>query len=178
MITHPEMVKKLVKDPQEIIDTLTLKKVDMWHAATGIGGEGPELLAGFFDDPHKGVDAGNVMEELGDIEFYVQQLVSNTGITRTIPEKAQGLSPVKVAIACGNVLDIVKKHVVYDQELNEGKLTAAVAELDHAMAAIRARFHWSRDDVLDHNIEKLSRRYKGLKYTDDAAKQRADKADA
>jgi NTP pyrophosphatase (non-canonical NTP hydrolase) len=83
-VTHPEMVAMLAKKPEAILPTLDLDKVDLIHAVMGIVGEAGELLDGIkkhviYD---KELHLTNVVEELGDIEFYIEQLRQRLGITR------------------------------------------------------------------------------------------------
>lgn len=83
-IKHHEMVAALVKKPGAIIPQLTEEKVDLIHAIMGISGEAGELLdaikkATIYDKP---LDRENVVEELGDLEFYIEQLRQRLGITR------------------------------------------------------------------------------------------------
>lgn len=54
------------------------------HAAVGIAGEGGEVLdaAKKLWVYSKPLDLGNVIEELGDIEFYMQAMRSLLGISR------------------------------------------------------------------------------------------------
>lgn len=116
-ITHPELVKTLVKSPHAIMGSLSSSKVDLIHAVMGITGEAGELLDGIkkhviYD---KDLDLENVIEELGDMEFYMEQLRQRLGITR--------------------------------------------------------------EQTLEANIAKLKVRYDGLKYTDAAAQKRADKVE-
>jgi NTP pyrophosphatase (non-canonical NTP hydrolase) len=83
-ITHPELVAALVKPGADIIASLTPEKADAWHMASCIPGEAGEL----FDAVKKNViynkplDRANVIEELGDLEFYMEGLRQNLGITR------------------------------------------------------------------------------------------------
>jgi NTP pyrophosphatase (non-canonical NTP hydrolase) len=116
-ITHPELVKALVKSPHAVMGSLNSTKVDLIHAVMGITGEAGELLDGIkkhviYD---KDLDLDNVIEELGDMEFYMEQL--------------------------------------------------------------RQRLDITREQTLDANIAKLKVRYEGLTYTDAAAQNRADKVD-
>ncbi len=76
---HVQMVKTLVKNPAEILKGLDPVKVDLLHALLGISGEAGELL-----DAVKGhviygkpLDVENFKEELGDIEFYLEQFRTN-----------------------------------------------------------------------------------------------------
>lgn len=83
-IEHGDMVRALVKKPGDIIPQLTEDKVDLIHAIMGISGEAGELLdaikkATIYDKP---LDRTNVVEELGDLEFYMEQLRQRLSITR------------------------------------------------------------------------------------------------
>jgi NTP pyrophosphatase (non-canonical NTP hydrolase) len=114
-ITHPELVRALVKPGSELLLSLTAGKCDMWHAATGIVGEAGELIDAIKKHViyNKPLDRENVIEELGDLEFYMEQL--------------------------------------------------------------RQRLSITREETLAANITKLSKRYEGMKYSDQAAQARKDK---
>ncbi len=80
------MVKRLKKSPKAILRWLVERPehVDLWHMATGVAGEAGELLdavkkAAVYDQE---IDVQNVIEELGDIEFYMEGIRQNLGITR------------------------------------------------------------------------------------------------
>ncbi len=81
---HAAMVSKLAKDGHQIVATLTREKADLWHMGTGVSGEAGELLDAIKKVVayNKPVDRENVVEELGDLEFYMQGVRKNLGITR------------------------------------------------------------------------------------------------
>lgn len=83
-MNYPEFVSGLAKPGRAIRDALTGKQADMWHAATGVAGEAGELLDAIKKHVVYGkpLDLANVVEELGDLEFYMQQLRNNLGLTR------------------------------------------------------------------------------------------------
>ena len=83
-IDNREMVATLVKDPGLILRQLTEGQVDLWHAATGVSGEAGELLDAVkkWCVYQKDLDRENVMEELGDLEFYMEALRQRMGFTR------------------------------------------------------------------------------------------------
>ena len=118
-IIHSEMVTDLAKPGADILATLTPEKAHLLHMAIGISGEAGELLDAIkkYVIYNKELDVENVVEELGDLEFYIEGL-------------RQGVN------------------------------------LD-------------REHTLEKNIDKLARgpksRYKGGKYSDKAAQERADK---
>lgn len=117
-ITHPELVKALVKPGADIAREMTPESANTLHMVVGVSGEAGELLdavkkAVIYNKP---LDRANVIEELGDLEFYMEGLRQELGITR--------------------------------------------------------------EETLVANIEKLSVRYNGMKYTDKDAQERTDKAEA
>lgn len=81
---HQEMVRCLVKSPSDILATLTPIKVNLIHAAMGIASEAGELLDAVKKHTiyNKNIDYENVVEELGDLEFYMEQIRQQTGIIR------------------------------------------------------------------------------------------------
>jgi len=114
-VKHYEMVKTLVKNPNEILGNLDETKVDYLHGVLGVVTEAGELADALkkvliYNRP---TDLENIIEELGDLEFY--------------------------------------------------------------MAQIRQRFSISREQTLQANLYKLSKRYPKFSYTDQRATERADK---
>lgn len=83
-IKHDEMVAALCKPGEAILASLTPEKCHAWHMASCVPGEGGEL----FDAVKKWVlyekplDRANVVEELGDLEFYMEGLRQGLGISR------------------------------------------------------------------------------------------------
>lgn len=73
---HYQMVANLKKDPEAILATLTPAKVDLWHMATGVATEAGELLDAIKKHTIYGkpLDVENVIEELGDLRFYMKGL--------------------------------------------------------------------------------------------------------
>lgn len=81
---HAELVSKLVKPGQQIIDELTPEKAHRWHMASCIPGEAGELFDAIKKECIYGkeIDRANVIEELGDLEFYMEGLRQSLGISR------------------------------------------------------------------------------------------------
>jgi len=80
---YPEFVAALVKSGAMIQETLTPEKVDLWHMVTGVSGEAGELIDAVKKHVvyNKMLDRANVVEELGDLLFYIQGIMNNLGIT-------------------------------------------------------------------------------------------------
>lgn len=83
-VTHPELVAALVKPGHDIIDSLTPEMAHLWHMATGVSGEAGELTDCIKKHTiyGKSLDRENLIEELGDLEFYVEGIRQTTGISR------------------------------------------------------------------------------------------------
>ena len=79
-----DMVGILVKKGDNILSELTPKKCNLWHMATGIAGEAGELLDAVKKNVayNKPLDIDNVIEELGDLEFYMEGLRNALDISR------------------------------------------------------------------------------------------------
>lgn len=81
---HRELVQNLKKPGEEIVDEFNSDKADLLHMAVGISKEAGELLDAvarlcFYD---KKLDVENVVEELGDIEFFMEGIRERLNITR------------------------------------------------------------------------------------------------
>lgn len=190
-ITHPELVRALVKPPKNIMESLSEFSTDLWHGATGVAGEAGELLEGLIlvVTMNATVPEGreNVVEELGDLFFYLEQLSQRTGIeldfdSITAFARNQHLGPdsmlmygAQCAVAGAAILDFCKKAAIYNKELEKGKLEVAMTECAKYAMTIGYMFGVERVEALRENINKLKVRYDGLKYTDKAAQLRMDK---
>lgn len=114
-VEHQTMVKALVKDPNEILKSLTPEKVDLLHAALGIATEAGELL------------------------------------------------------------DAVKAHVIYGKPLDLENVTEEGGDSEFYWEALRKNVKLTRVDMLQHNLNKLAKRYENYRYSDKAAIDRNDK---
>lgn len=81
---YSEMVRSLAKSGFAIKKDLTGQNAHLLHMAVGIAGEAGELLdaikkASIYNKP---IDIENVIEELGDLEFYMQGLRDSLEISR------------------------------------------------------------------------------------------------
>lgn len=81
---YAKFVGGLVKDGEEIRAALTPDECHLWHMATGVAGEAGELLDAIKKHVvyRRSLDMHNVVEELGDIEFFLQGIRSHLGVTR------------------------------------------------------------------------------------------------
>jgi len=83
-ISHGQMVTKLAKSGADILAEMTPEQMHLIHMAIGISGEAGELLDAVKKASvyQKEIDRENMIEELGDIEFYMEGLRQGLDITR------------------------------------------------------------------------------------------------
>lgn len=186
-ITHPQLVAALVKPPHDIIVSLTAFTIDLWHGATGVSGEAGELLEAILFPPADGIDRVNLREELGDLYFYIEQIVQRAGIAidfesadeiarnAVISSDTAVTHAASIAVHGSQVLDTIKKAAIYNKGLDTELLTNQLNALVASMLTIGYQFGLARDECLNSNILKLSKRYESLSYSDSAAQARADK---
>jgi NTP pyrophosphatase (non-canonical NTP hydrolase) len=75
---YHEFVSSKCKKGKDIIEDLSHEKAELLHMAIGVSGEAGELLDAIKKHCiyNKEIDFKNVVEELGDIEFYLQGIRS------------------------------------------------------------------------------------------------------
>jgi NTP pyrophosphatase (non-canonical NTP hydrolase) len=177
---YSDLVVALKKDPREIVGTLTDIKVDAWHMVTGIIGEATELLENYPSCDEDEVDVENLVEELGDLCFYISGLYICLGEQPkvTVPTVEMDTKELYLQIVClaGSVLDCIKKWIVYNEpyELRKDVLLRELARLAGVIHALSDDLGFSMKFIMRYNKAKLQERY-GDKYSDAAAHNRADK---
>lgn len=171
-----QMVEDLVKDGEEIRLSLTAKKCDLLHMAVGVAGEASELTEAVYI-----ADIKNVIEECGDIEFYMQRLNVLTGGLLLREEKADARVDALtcVNIEAGQVLDVVKKHVIYNKESAFDLIAPALQKLANALDQFYGCTYATKQQAMEHCLNKLLKgenaRYAAGTYSDEAAATRSDK---
>ena len=83
-VQHSELVRNLKKNPEVIVLDLTPGKADLIHMVMGIVGEAGELLDAIKKHTiyNKPLDVENIIEELGDLDFYAEGLRQILGLSR------------------------------------------------------------------------------------------------
>jgi len=76
----------------------------------------------------------------------------------------------------GELLDAVKKAVIYDKILDRDNVIEELGDLEFYMEGVRQLLEISREETLSRNMEKLVVRYHNYQYSDAAAQERKDKA--
>lgn len=87
---HGEMVAQLAKSGRDIAVGMTPVNAHLLHMGVGICGEAGELIDAIKKAViyNKELDVRNVIEELGDIEFYMEGLRQGLGISREVTIEA------------------------------------------------------------------------------------------
>jgi len=170
---HSEMVAALVKPGEAIIQSLTPLKAHLWHMASCVMGEVGELV----EAVNNSDNYEDIIEELGDIEFYLEGIRRPLSIERE-PEanhltKAYDLTD--LAIKAGDLFDVIKKHIIYNKELDMQATIASLAAFDAVLHSIRVETNVTRAETLEANLAKLNKRYSEGKFSDAQAQARADK---
>lgn len=79
-----------------------------------------------------------------------------------------------IAGEAGELVDAIKKHTIYGRELDKENLIEELGDLFFYMNVIMEMKKFTLDEVIEHNISKLDKRYeKG--FTKEEAKERKDK---
>lgn len=81
---YAKMVEALAKPGEAIVAEMTPFKAHLLHMAVGISGEAGELLDAIKKSViyNKPIDRENVIEELGDLEFYMEGLRQGLGLSQ------------------------------------------------------------------------------------------------
>lgn len=157
------------------------------HAAIGISGEVGEIFEAFLPDTP---DQENLLEEYGDLEFYMEALCQAIGVTEdTIgtmsdllmqKEKGRQYKLTDMVVLAAKILDSAKRCWVYGKELEEMrvKLVTDIAHLTLCIDQIYKACNVRYEDIRYYNQVKLigkKGRFRNLVYTDAEARDRADK---
>ncbi len=76
----------------------------------------------------------------------------------------------------GELIDAVKKSIFYRKPLDRKNVIEELGDIEFYLEGLRQGLCISREVTIVGNINKLGARYEGFKYSDDAAKDRADKS--
>ncbi len=75
----------------------------------------------------------------------------------------------------GEILDCIKKHVIYNKELDVENIIEELGDLEFFMEMVRQNVGISREETIQENIKKLKFRYPKGKYSNSQAQERKDK---
>lgn len=100
---------------------------------------------------------------------------------RTIADEITGYEAhvlhmaIGIAGEAGELLDAIKKSVIYRKPMDYVNVNEELGDLEFYMEGLRQGLGLSRRGALEANIAKLTTRYHSLSYQDSHAQERADK---
>lgn len=191
-IKHDEMVAQLAKSGQTIIDEITPNSMHLLHMSVGIAGESGELFEAFSSKRIGDADRKNVVEELGDAEFYLEGYRQGTGTTREgimeTPSTANTQLPTIQSICAelmyhsNNLLDSTKKVAIYCKLIDIEVTAQNLRNIEYCLNLIRTLMNITYEECIEHNINKLATgdkaRYKDGVFTNEQAQVRRDKGES
>lgn len=167
---------------QQLFKPMATVQDQIMHAAIGISGEVAELLTAD--------SMTNVIEECGDVEFYIEALkqqftptfisVGMYKLPFSIETINLGNVFTNMVIVAGELLDLAKKTWAYTKPLDEPKMTYLIMVLEVNLEKLYEMVSILRDDVKMTNQIKLigpGGRFESGFYSDGAAIARADKTE-
>lgn len=176
-----DLVTNLAIWPEDIrknLDKLSGAHLDLLHAAIGISGEVAELIAALDN-----LDRANLIEELGDIEFFLllaKMAISDaTGFDWWSANLPCDYSrhPTALIISAGNFLDFVKKIAIYGQDFlpHVDSLRLSLGGVEAALEGLYDYYYLDREEVIEEVCAKLEKRYPSGAFTKEDSILRADK---
>lgn len=75
----------------------------------------------------------------------------------------------------GELLDAIKKHTIYGKQLDRENVKEEAGDILFYLNNILLNVGFTLEDVIEHNIDKLSKRYSNGRYSNKQAQERADK---
>lgn len=128
------------------------------------------------DNCEKDIVYDSKLNEVNYEDFVSQRIKPGASIVEDVTAESMNLLHMAIGIAgeAGELLDAIKKHVVYNKKLDKANVIEELGDLEFYMQGLRSQLGLMRFEVLSANVDKLSKRYK-TQYTDKQAQERADK---
>lgn len=181
---HQKMIVALAKSNTDTVNALLYDLTDTHalinHMAFGLFGEVAEVMENLVE----GKGRENLVEELGDCEFYLGRLAQLVdynslmlihGVTPNLGSTTALNATCYAVIKAGNIMDAVKRLTTYEKDLDVEDLAKAIKGMAYCLESIRVNSNITRQECFEHNINKLGKRYKGGTYSNQSAQERADK---
>lgn len=183
---HKQMVLRLKKPGEVIRQTMTATDCDLVHMGGCLMGEASELYEAMTS---KESTANDILEELGDFEFYWVACAELLGLNRQNPNlqeeesfdvpESTSKAAVRLMVLGGQFWDVVKRNVVYRKPMEKQKAILILRETEELLAYIEIKYKFTLEQVLQANYTKLADKDKGRyasgTYSDEQAQARRDK---
>lgn len=170
----PRTLRPYSQMVQRLFKAMESPEAARMHAAIGMAGEAAEILGA--------ASYKNMVEELGDYEFYKEALMlqlsidenSTVGYPQQTPLTICNMTT-QLSYHSGIILDLAKKSWIYNKPLDLPATVDALGQVEACLAFIRSIIGVTAMDIRVANQTKLAKRYPEGVYTDAAAQARADK---
>ena len=103
-------------------------------------------------------------------DMFVKQLFKGDTREGMLTHAALG-----IAGEAGELVDAIKKHVIYGKPLDLANVREEIGDLRFYLEALCNVLDLNDQTIIQENINKLEKRYKDLTYSSGAAIERADK---
>lgn len=191
---YDDMVRVLSKPGNDILKSLTPDRCHILHMAFGLASEILEFDEAIYafsvtESYNYEQQITHILEELGDIEFYLTGLCQAYHITFTLNENdyngvvhpALDVLMAQIKRRGEQIITLVKKDIIYQKniELEEETLEKTIIAFRTLIAKLCAnpRFKISANHIRNANTAKLGKRYEKFRYSDRSAIDRADKVE-
>lgn len=175
-IRYGDMVRRLAKPGEAILQSLSPLDCHKWHMVSCIPDEVGELLVALADN-----NMDEVVEELGDIHFYLEGLCQAYELGTMEPVQIyvppHHTTQIAVLKRASDVFTYVKNDVIYRKTQNRAQLVGLMSNLYAALLLLSHEVGLTPRGIIANNITKLSKRYQEKTYSDKAAQERKDKVE-
>jgi len=150
------------KELVRVYDDEVGNKLNLCHMALGLGGELGELTNCTGTELKIKIDKINLGEELGDIYWYITNYCNLRNMP--IPEIMVVSIPNDMCLdlllrSVGGLIDIVKRYIAYNQEINKAKEAQIIYDIYSAIYLFETIYELDGGAIRDKNIAKLRVRY-------------------
>ena len=121
--------------------------------------------------------SSNSFVQVGEDQIRYDQFVRQLFKADTEPMMALHAA-LGVCGEAGELADAIKKQYIYGKQVNISNIIEELGDLKFFIQAVMNHYGLKEQYVLQVNANKLSVRYSGLRYTNEAAIARADKKGA
>jgi len=176
---YSDVVNKYCKPAEEILGTLTVRKMHLTHMCFGLATECAEIQEIITEWPSRECRT-KLIKELGDLEFYLEglgvggriEILSYTPRQHSLPELGVDLHTI-----VGSLITLIKNHIVYEACLTNDDMRDVLYNVDYYLESIMHQIKITREEVLEINKNKLDKRFGNVEYTNEAALAQRDKND-
>lgn len=173
------------KDKAPLVERFSqFRSVRLLHGAIGLASELAEIRE---MGQQKEIDKVNLKEEMGDLCWYMGIMVSELGLDpESVFRTTAIMAPTEhpdyqkdylnqhidgMTIDIGEMIDLLKKNLVYGKELNIASMQEKLFSLSCEIESALNIYGMFSSEARERNIEKLRARY-GEKFTEAAALER------